>query len=252
MIVKSFKTHKIKVGDDIFKNLDKYLPPLEENSVVAITSKIISITQGDVVKNDGTVNKDELVKKEADYYIESGDETLYGKVFLTRKNGHIVFTAGIDESNADGNFILWPRNLQVATNNIWNYLCKKHKIKNLGIIVTDSRLTPIRTGVVGFCMTWCGFKPYNEFSGKLDLFGREIKYTNVNIIEALASSATLMMGEIDEQTPLAVLTDLPFVKFQSHVPTHEELEGVIWPIEKDMYGKLLTAVKWKKGGGGNK
>ncbi len=129
MIVNAYKTHKIKVGDDLYEILDKYLPRLEENSVVAVTSKIISICQGDVVKNDGSVNKDELVKKEADYYIESGDETLYGKVFLTRKNGHIVFTAGIDESNADGNFILWPRNLQEATNNIWHYLRKNIILK---------------------------------------------------------------------------------------------------------------------------
>ena len=248
MVVQSYKTHKIKAGDDLFKILDKYLPPLSENSVVAITSKIVSITQDDVVKNDGTVDKDELVKKEADYYIESGDETLYGKVFLTRKNGHIVFTAGIDESNADGNFILWPRNLQEKTNAVWEYLRKRNSIKNLGIIITDSRLTPIRTGVIGFCMTWCGFKPYNEFSGMPDLFGREVKFTNVNIIEALAASAALVMGEITEQTPLAVLTDLPNVEFQNHIPTAEELDGVMWPIEKDMYGKLLTSVKWKKGG----
>jgi dihydrofolate synthase / folylpolyglutamate synthase len=250
MIVESYKTHKIRIGDDLFQILDKYLPPLQENSVVAITSKIISIIQGDVVKNDGTVDKEELIKKEADYYIESQVETPYGKVFLTRKDGHIVFTAGIDESNADGYFILWPKNLQDATNAIWEYLRKKNNIKNLGIIVTDSRLTPARTGVIGFTMSWCGFKPFNEFSGKPDLFGREIQHTNVSIIEGLGASATLTMGEVDEQTPLAVLSDLPFAQFQSRVPTKEELNSVIWPIEKDMYGSLLTAVKWKKGGGG--
>ncbi|HVF69423.1 MAG TPA: coenzyme F420-0:L-glutamate ligase [Xanthomonadales bacterium] len=251
MTVKSYKTHKIKVGDDLFKILDKYLPALSENSVVAVTSKIISISRGDVVKNDGSVNKDELIKKESDYYIESDVPTPYGKIFLTRKNGHIVFTAGIDESNADGNFILWPKNLQEITNKIWEYLRKKHKVKNLGVIITDSRVTPARTGVIGFAMTWCGFKPFNEESGNKDLFGRVIKFTNVNVIEALAASAALVMGEIREQSPLAVLTDLPFVKFQNHVPTKEELHSVIWPIEKDMYGKLLTAVKWKRGGGTN-
>jgi dihydrofolate synthase / folylpolyglutamate synthase len=248
MIVKSYKTHKIKVGDDLFGILDKYLPDLQEKSVVAITSKIISIAQGDVVKNDGTINKEELIKKEADFYIESHVPTPYGKVFLTRKDGHIVFSAGIDESNADGNFILWPRNLQDITNKIWTYLRKKHNINNLGVIITDSRLTPTRTGVTGFCMTWCGFKPFNEFSGKKDIFGRVIKFTNVNVIEALATSAALVMGETIEQTPLAVITDLPFVQFQNRKPTPKEIADVSWPIEKDMYGALLTSVKWKKGG----
>ncbi len=250
MIVKSYKTHKIKVGDDLFKILDKYLPILEENSVIAITSKIISITQGDVIKNDGSIDKDDLIKKEADYYIESNIETPYGKIFLTRKDGHIVFSAGIDESNADGNFILWPKNLQDTANAIWEYLREKNKIKNLGVIITDSRVTPARTGVIGFTITWCGFKPFNEESGKPDLFGREIQHTNVNVIEALAASATLVMGEIAEKSPLAVITDVPFVKFQNRTPTNQELSDVAWPIEKDMYGKLLTSVKWKKGEGG--
>ncbi len=249
MTVKSYKTHKIKVGDDIYQILDKYLPPLSENSVVAITSKIISITQGDVIKNDGAVDKEDLIKQEADFYIESDVETPYGKIFMTRKNGHIVFTAGIDESNADGNFILWPRNLQESTNKIWTYLRKRHDIKNLGVIITDSRVTPTRTGVIGFTMTWGGFKPFNEESGKPDIFGRIIKHTNVNVIEALGAAAALVMGEIKEQSPLAVLTDLPFVKFQNRAPSPKELRDVSWPIEKDMYGKLLTAVKWKKGGG---
>lgn len=252
MIVKSYKTHKIKAGDDLFKILDKYLPLLEEKTVVAITSKIISIAQGDVVKNDGTVDKNELIKKEADYYIESNVPTPYGKIFLTRKDGHIVFSSGIDESNADGNFILWPRNLQQITNSIWGYLRQEHKVKNLGVIITDSRLTPARTGVIGFAITWCGLKPFNEFSGTQDLFGREIKYTNVNVIEALAASAALMMGETTEQTPLAIIEDVPFVKFQNRVPTKTELESMNWPIEKDMYGKLLSSVKWKKGRGINK
>lgn len=251
MIVKAHKTHKIKVGDDLFKILDKYLPPLSENSVVAITSKIISICQGDVIKNDGSVDKEMLIKQEADFYIESGGETPYGNIFLTRKDGHIVFSAGIDESNADGHFVLWPKNLQAAINKIWEYLRKKNDIKNLGVIITDSRLTPTRTGVIGFTITWCGFKPFNEESGKPDLFGREIKFTNVNVIEALGASAALVMGEIAEQSPLAVIIDIPFIEFQNRIPTKKELNDVAWPIEKDMYGKLLTSVKWHKGGSEN-
>lgn len=250
MIVKPYKTHQIKVGDDLYKILDKYLPPLKENSVVAITSKIVSLCQGDVVPNDGSVTKDELVKKEADYFIESNTDTTYGKVFLTRKNGHIAFNAGIDESNADGQYVLWPKNLQETTNKIWEYLRDKNKIKNLGIIVTDSRLIPGATGVVGFCISWCGIKPFNEFTGKPDIFGREIKFTNVNVIESLAAGATVVMGETNEQTPLAVLSDLPFVDFQNRKPTKNELDSAIWPIEKDMYGVLLKSAKWQKGRGG--
>ncbi len=250
MIVRSYKTHKIKAGEDLYKILDKYLPPLNENSVVAITSKIVSITQGDIVKNDGAITKEELIKKESDYYIENDKDSEYGKIFLTRKNGLIVFTAGIDESNTDEGYVLWPKNLQEITDKIWQYLREKRNIKNLGVIVTDSGIIPVRTGVIGSCLSWCGFEAINSFVGKNDIFGRQIMFTQVSVIESLAVSAVVVIGETNEQTPLAILTDLSFVKFQDRIPTPDELNAVIFPIEKDLYGKLLTSVEWKKGGGG--
>ncbi len=250
MIVKSYKTHKIKTRDNIYKILDKYLPNLKDKSIVAITSKIISITQKDVIPVKDVSDKDELIKKEADSYVEAPVPTPYGKVFLTRKNGHIVFTAGIDESNADGNYILWPRNLQKKTNDIWEYLKNKHKLKNLGIIITDSRFNPGRTGTLGFGMSWCGFEAVKNHVGEKDIFGRNIEWIKVNVIDSLATAAALAMGEAQEQTPLSVFTDLSFVKFQDRVPNKKELDAVIWPMEKDLYGKFLTAVKWQKGGGG--
>ena len=50
MKVTAYKTHKVDVGENIFKILDEYLPHLQENSVVAIASKIIAFCQKDVIK----------------------------------------------------------------------------------------------------------------------------------------------------------------------------------------------------------
>ncbi|MGI8420451.1 MAG: coenzyme F420-0:L-glutamate ligase [Candidatus Levyibacteriota bacterium] len=250
MIVKSYKTHKVRANDDLYNILNEYLPALEEKCVVVVTSKIISLCQGDVIKDDDIVKKDDLVKKEADYYLEHVHETPYGKVFLTKKNGLLIFSAGIDNSNTADGHVLWPKNLQETTNKIWKYLRKKHKVSNVGVLVTDSRLIPTRTGVVGFGLSWCGFLGLNNLVGKKDVFGKEINMTQVNLVESLATSATVVMGEGAEQTPLAVITNTPFIHYQDRPPTQEELEGMTWPIEKDMYGQLLTAVEWKKGGSG--
>jgi putative folate metabolism gamma-glutamate ligase len=248
MKVSAHKTHKIQIGEDLFTVLDTYLPKLEEKSIVAITSKIIAISQGDVIKDDGIIKKDDIVKKEADYYIEYPVDTPYGKTFLTRKNNLLVFTAGVDKSNSGDYYVLWPKNLQEITNKIWKYLRKKHQLKHLGIIVTDSRLIPSRTGVVGFGLSWCGFSGLNDYIGKPDIYGQPITMTKVNLVESFATSAVFVMGETNEQTPLAVIQDAPFVTFQDRTPTEEELNAMTWPVEKDMYGKLLTSVKWKKGG----
>jgi F420-0:gamma-glutamyl ligase len=38
--------------------------------------------------------------------------------------------------------------------------------------------------------------------------------TKVNVADALAAAAVLVMGEGSEQTPLVVIGDVPFVTFQ--------------------------------------
>jgi F420-0:gamma-glutamyl ligase len=56
------------------------------------------------------------------------------------------------------------------------------------------------------------------------------------------------MGEGNEQTPLAVIEDVPFVKFQARNPLKKELESFHIDMEDDLYAPLLKGVKWRKGG----
>ena len=70
MIVTPYKTPKIVVGSNLFATLDACLPRLQERDVIAVTSKIIGICEGRVVKIGKTIDKKSLIIKEADYYIE--------------------------------------------------------------------------------------------------------------------------------------------------------------------------------------
>lgn len=246
MLVVAYKTKKVVVGDDLYKILDKSLPSIKERDVVVITSKIIAICQGRVVKNDGRISKDELVKKEAELYLPE-KYTNYG-VFLTIKNKVIIASAGIDESNANGYFILWPKNLQKTTNEIWRYLRKKHKVKSLGVVVTDSKLTPLRRGVTGYGLSWSGFEPLRNYIGTPDIFGHKLKVTKTNIVDGLAASAVLEMGEGKEQTPLCVISEVSNIKFVQRIPNKKELSEMTIEIENDILASLLKSAKWIKGG----
>src|SRR3989344_4037822 len=132
MIVTTYKTSKISVGDTLHSILDQYLPVLQERDVVVITSKIVSICQGQVINNDGTIDKHDLIHKEAEYYIDP-EATQYD-VTLTIKQGTLIASSGIDESNSDKYFILWPLEPHKSAQEIWNYLKKKHNLKKLGVI----------------------------------------------------------------------------------------------------------------------
>lgn len=247
MQVTAYKTPKIHPRDDLYKILDDCLPQLGEKSVVIITSKIVSLWQGRVIKDDGTVTKKELVYKEADYYLGDEYPTAYGHI-ITLKNNILILSAGIDESNTGGYFVLWPQDLQKTTNDIWNYLKKKHNVQHLGVIITDSHTVPLRWGIMGTGLAWCGFQQSNSYVGKPDIFGRPLQSSFGSMIEGLSASAVTVMGEGAEQTPIAVITDVPFVTFQDHEPTQEELQAMQIDRKDDLYGPLLNSVTWTKGG----
>ena len=111
MIVKAVKTRVFEPPqDDLPSLINESLSKMElkENSIFIVTSKIVSIGEGQCIKIGSTQNKDELIKKEADYYIPR-EQSPDGHVILTIRNNILIPTAGIDESNSRDYYILWPK-----------------------------------------------------------------------------------------------------------------------------------------------
>lgn len=246
MIVNPIKTHRITTADtDITFVLDKYLPEIKEGSILAVTSKIASICEGRVVKI-GQVPKDDLIKRESQYFIPR-DQNPY-RVSLTITRNNLVATAGIDESNGNGYYILWPKDPQESANKIRGHLVAKFKLKNVGVIITDSRTTPLRWGVTAIAIAYSGFKPLKDYIGKPDIFNRPFQFEKLSIIDTLAGACTVVMGEGNEQTPMAIITDVPFVEFLDHNPTPQELAEIKIDLDSDLYGPILKKAPWRKGG----
>lgn len=247
MIVTPVKTQKVVPGidRDILKILDQYLPSLKEGTVVAVTSKIVAICEGRTVANTGQ-NKLDMAKEEASLYHLLSSKKY--RMLLTVKNHRMGFTAGIDESNGNGVFILWPRDSQKSANEIRAHLAKKHSIQNLGVIITDTTSVPMLRGQRGQFLAHSGFSALNSYIGKPDIFGRKLKMTKSAVADALSTAAVLVMGEGNEQTPLAIIEDVPFVKFQKRNPTKAELKELNMELKEDLYAPVLKAVKWRRGG----
>jgi putative folate metabolism gamma-glutamate ligase len=246
MRIFSIKTHKIKpFKSSLLEILDRYLVDFKEGSILAVTSKIVSICEGRVVRTEDA-DKHELIEKEAEYFLPP-EENKYN-ITLTVKGNLLVPTAGIDESNGQDYYILWPEDPQATANQVRKYLCRRFSVKKAGVIITDSKTTPLRWGTSGASIAHSGFSALNNYIGKPDIFGRKLLVTKANVADALAVSAVLLMGEGNEQTPLAVIEDVPFVKFQARNPLKKELESFHINMEDDLYAPLLKGVKWRKGG----
>lgn len=236
--------------DDLLAVLRSALPPLKEKSVLAITSKVVGIWQGRCVPKAKYPDKDELVKKEADRFL-SRDFLPNRWVMHTLKNNLFIPSAGIDESNANGYYILWPREPMETAKKIWEWAREQYAVKDLGVIITDSHTIPMRRGTLGISLAHWGFVPMRDYRGEQDIFGREFTIQVADIADGLAAAAVLAMGEGKETTPAAVVTDVPFVQFaeKPHVPTRPFSSFEIEP-EEDMYYPLFSSVPWQQGGKG--
>lgn len=231
MNVQAIKTcifdSSMNLEDFVWKHIGEQL---KENTVVALTSKVVSIAEKRIVSKD-SISKKDLIRREADHYI---CETMHD-VSLTVKHGILIASAGIDESNSqEGAYILFPEDPYASAHKLYKFLKEKSKLKNIGVIITDSHTTPLRKGVTGVALAHWGFHPIENLVGTEDLFKKCLRMTSVNILDALAVAAVLVMGESAEAQPLALL-QYPKIQFTDHDTAHE----IKIPLEEDLYGPLM-------------
>ncbi|EPP28623.1 Gamma-glutamyl ligase family protein, partial [Chlamydia psittaci 84-8471/1] len=87
--------------------------------------------------------------------------------------------------------------------------------------------------------------PLYSYIGKPDCFGRPLRMTQINLLDALAVSAVLCMGEGNEHTPIALIEDAPKITFHSLPTLQSDLSALDINEKEDLYGPLLRSVAWE-------
>jgi len=234
MQILPIKTHKISPPQsDIFAVLDESLPELNEGDVLVITSMIASIHQGRCVPVEDVQDKEELIKSEADQVWKWPG--MPEKIGMTRVGNTLMPFAGVDESNANGYYVLTPKEPNKLAKEITEYLKNKHNITKLAVIIVDSTFWPMRSGNTSLSIGFYGLEAVTDYRGTKDIFGRELKLTQSNRVDSLAGIAGLYMGEGNEQTPIVILKGFDAVEFTDR-ETYKDLE---YPLEQDFYAPLL-------------
>ena len=228
--IKSVFTKIYLLGDN-FKNflVENLRGLLSEGDILAVTSKIVSLSENRIIPK-ADINKKKLIQREADRYL---GEIGYG-CHLTVKEGLLIPSAGIDESNSEKDYyILYPSNPFLSAKRIHSLIEQEFGLKEFGVLLTDSHTMPLRRGVLGAALAYYGFKGVESKVGEKDLFGRKLRITQVNIADALAVAATYTMGEGGESRPVAVIkAPVSFIKLSDN----SELR---MPFEEDLYKPLL-------------
>lgn len=229
MIIRPIKTRVFQEGDDLFAFITDYFKKLPEKSVVVVTSKIVALAEKRTAVAKNVQTKEKLIRAESELAIP----TKY--VWLTVKDGMVMASAGIDESNANGKLILLPKDSFKTARNLRNILRRKYGVRHLGVLITDSRTIPLRAGVIGVALGYAGFRGVKDYRGKPDIFGRKFKFSRTDVADSLATAAVLVMGEGNERQPLAIIKRAP-VEFCDRV-NRKELHI---DIKEDMYRPLFS------------
>ena len=96
------KTRVFGEGEDLAQFISEHVPKLKNGSVLAVTSKVVALAEGSVVRATSSRAKEAIIRAESEWQLQAK----YGK--LTLKDGLLMWNAGVDESNAKGNIILLP------------------------------------------------------------------------------------------------------------------------------------------------
>ena len=237
MKITPVKTALFKPQEDLVSFIVQHIATVQENTVLTVASKLFCLWKGEILPYESEAQKEQLIKQESDFALKTP------LCWLTVKDGMVMTNAGIDESNANGKLLLFPSDMYKLAAQLRAELGRQWGVKNLGLVVTDSMILPLRAGVIAGAVAYAGFKGVRDARGRADLFGRKLKVTLINAADSLASAAALCMGEGSEQRPLAVIQEAP-VEFVDEVPQNE----IKYPVENDLYTPLFKAVGYHKKG----
>lgn len=235
MKVRPIKTRIFKEGDDLIDFITDHIKSLKDSSVLVVTSKIVALSERRTAMPVNARAKEKLIREESEVAL------LTKHTWLTIKDGLLVASAGIDESNANGKLILLPRDSFKSAQVLRHKLRKKYGVKNLGVLITDSRTMPLRAGAIGMAVGYAGFRAIKDYRETPDIFGRKFKLSRANTADGLAAAAVLVMGEGREQQPLAIIAGAS-IEFCDRIRRGE----LLIDIEDDMFRPLFSFIN-KKG-----
>lgn len=197
--------------------------------MIVVTSKIAALAEKRTVITGDAQIREKLIRRESTLAIPTKH------VWLTIKDNIVMASAGIDESNANGKLILLPKDSFKTARLLRKKLQEKYSVTHLGVLITDSNITPLRAGVTGVALGYAGFRGVKDHRGTPDIFGRKFKFSQTNVADSLATAAVLVMGEGNEQQPLAIIKNAP-IEFCDNTYRKE----LHIDIQEDMYQPLFS------------
>ena len=216
------------LGRIIAEALSKSGFELLDDDIVAVTQKIVSKSEGRLVRLDAVKPKNkalklaadlgkdprvvELVLREATRIVRKG----HGVLITETRHGFVCANSGVDLSNVEeGLAALLPVDPDASARVIRKSL-EEATSKRLAVIVTDTFGRPWREGQTDFAIGCSGIAPTEPLAGRKDPYGYLLKVTQPALVDELAGAAELVMKKLS-LVPVAVIRGVKYHRSESGV-----------------------------------
>ncbi len=219
----------------------------QDNDIVVVAQKIVSKAEGRMVHLSTIepsskaielaeeIEKDprlvELILRESNTVLRKRP----GTIIVEHRRGFVCANAGIDHSNVKGEWgndedwvLLLPDDPDQSARNIRQRLSTLAGCE-VGVMIIDSHGRAWRMGTVGTSIGLAGVPGLVDLRGKPDMFGFQLRITQVAAGDELAGAASLVMGQADERIPAVHVRGFPYALRDA------TLNELIRPIALDMF-----------------
>jgi len=228
--VEPIRIQLVRPGDNIVNILlsasSNLSPPMKDDDVMVVASKVLATAEGrirDLAKIRPSRKGVALARRygmepaHVQTVLDEADVVLGGihKTLITLKDNVLIANGGVDKSNAPRNHvILWPSNPDLWALKIRRAFKARLGV-DIGVIVADSRVHPLRIGTIGCAIGVSGLDPVREYRGIIDLFGKPLLISRLAVADDLASTAHVLMGEAAERIGAVIIKDAPIVRSET-------------------------------------
>ena len=210
----------IQPGDELPSIICKNIQ-LEDRDIVIIASTIVAKAEGEIFRLEDI----EPGEQALDLAARSGKDARFIQAVLSRSrevlvempfmlvttlSGHTCVNAGVDESNIENGFLLYPPKDPGASALTLGKELEFKSGKKISVIITDTNGRAFKVGQTGVAIGVYKIKPIKRWIGEKDLFGKILEITEEAVVDELAGAANLLMGEGAGGIPAVVIRGLDY------------------------------------------